>query len=122
MHLLILVTTIVSLATQQVSQFPQGIYQWSGIHFNFPFIAFIDPFFSSGVHLAFTGALAAAVSIASSIRGEYPEADVCQYHDAKIGVAYTRYPCNRLSLLHILTSLKIPCRCIERLQANAGAR
>ncbi|KAF8888772.1 hypothetical protein BD779DRAFT_1522469, partial [Infundibulicybe gibba] len=54
-------------------------------------LAFIDPFFSSGVHLAFTGGLAAAVSIASSIRGEFEEAEVCKYHDAKIGIAYTRF-------------------------------
>ena len=32
------------------------------------------------------------MSISSSICGEYPEPDVCKYHDAKIGVAY-RYPC-----------------------------
>ncbi|KAG2139473.1 hypothetical protein BD769DRAFT_1350799, partial [Suillus cothurnatus] len=31
--------------------------------------AFIDPFFSSGVHLAFTGGLSAALTIAASIRG-----------------------------------------------------
>jgi flavine halogenase len=54
-------------------------------------LAFIDPFFSSGVHMAFTGGLASAVTVASSIRGEYPESEVCKYHDAKIAVAYTRY-------------------------------
>ncbi|KAF8888751.1 hypothetical protein BD779DRAFT_1611209 [Infundibulicybe gibba] len=37
------------------------------------------------------GGLAAAVSIASSIRGEFEEAEVCKYHDAKIGIAYTRF-------------------------------
>jgi hypothetical protein len=57
----------------------------------FPILAFIDPFFSSGVHMAFTGGLASAVTVASSIRGEYPESEVCKYHDAKISVAYTRY-------------------------------
>jgi hypothetical protein len=56
----------------------------------FSLLAFIDPFFSSGVHMALTGGLAAAVTIASSIRGEVPETEVCKYHDAKIGIAYTR--------------------------------
>jgi flavin-dependent dehydrogenase len=66
-------------------------YQLSGSSFYISSLAFIDPFFSSGVHLALTGGLAAAVSIASSIRGEYSETEVCKYHDTKIGVAYTRY-------------------------------
>ena len=57
----------------------------------FSILAFIDPFYSSGVHMAFTGGLASAVTVASSIRGEYPESEVCKYHDAKIAIAYTRH-------------------------------
>jgi flavine halogenase len=53
-------------------------------------LAFIDPFFSSGVHLAFTGGLAAAATIASSIRGDTCEEECAKWHDAKIGTAYTR--------------------------------
>jgi len=53
--------------------------------------AFIDPFFSSGVHLAFTGGLAAAATIASSIRGDATEAECAKWHDTKIGTAYTRF-------------------------------
>jgi len=53
--------------------------------------AFIDPFFSSGVHLAFTGALSAAASIAASIRGHVPEADCIKWHQAKVGTSYTRF-------------------------------
>lgn len=34
---------------------------------------FIDPFFSSGVHLAVTGALSAGATIAASIRGDLSE-------------------------------------------------
>ncbi|KAF8532575.1 hypothetical protein JB92DRAFT_3103670 [Gautieria morchelliformis] len=45
--------------------------------------AFIDPFFSSGVHLAFTGGLAAAATIASSIRGDTCEEECAKWHDAK---------------------------------------
>ena len=54
-------------------------------------LAFIDPFFSSGVHLALGGGLSAAASVASSIRGDVTEADAIKYHDQKIGVAYTRF-------------------------------
>jgi len=53
-------------------------------------IAFIDPFFSSGIHLAFTGALSAAVTIAAAIRGTVTEEEAQRWHTSKIGVSYTR--------------------------------
>ncbi|KAL4243602.1 flavin-dependent halogenase family protein [Abortiporus biennis] len=53
--------------------------------------AFIDPFFSSGVHLAFTGGLSAAISLAASIRGDLCESDACKWHDEKFRVSYTRF-------------------------------
>ncbi|KAJ7183443.1 putative halogenase, partial [Mycena filopes] len=53
--------------------------------------AFIDPFFSSGVHLAFTGALSAASSIAASIKQQCSEAEAIAFHHAKVGTAYTRF-------------------------------
>ncbi|TFK39897.1 putative halogenase [Crucibulum laeve] len=53
--------------------------------------AFIDPFFSSGVHLAFTGGLSAASSIAASIRGQCTEQEAVSFHNAKVGVSYTRF-------------------------------
>ncbi|KAJ3736571.1 putative halogenase [Lentinula guzmanii] len=53
--------------------------------------AFIDPLFSSGIHLAFTGGLAAAATITSSIRGDCSEAEAIAFHNAKIGTAYTRF-------------------------------
>ncbi|KIY53484.1 putative halogenase [Fistulina hepatica ATCC 64428] len=53
--------------------------------------AFIDPFFSSGVHLAFTSALSAAASIAASIRDQCSEADAAGYHNSKVGTSYTRF-------------------------------
>lgn len=53
--------------------------------------AFIDPFFSSGVHLAFAGGLSAASSIASSIRGVCNEEDSANFHNLKVGTAYTRF-------------------------------
>ncbi|KAK6987423.1 hypothetical protein R3P38DRAFT_2574924, partial [Favolaschia claudopus] len=53
--------------------------------------AFIDPFFSSGVHLALTGALSAASSIAASIRKQCTEKEAANFHDAKVGTSYTRF-------------------------------
>ncbi|KAJ6454342.1 putative halogenase [Mycena sanguinolenta] len=53
--------------------------------------AFIDPFFSSGVHLALTGALSAASSIAASIREQCTETEAAAFHDAKVGTSYTRF-------------------------------
>jgi hypothetical protein len=54
------------------------------------FEGFIDPYFSSGVHLAFTAALSAAATIASTIRG-VPEEAAIKWHNTKVGVAYNRY-------------------------------
>ncbi|TDL19003.1 FAD/NAD(P)-binding domain-containing protein [Rickenella mellea] len=53
--------------------------------------AFIDPFFSSGVHLALSGALAAAASICAVIKGEVSEEDAARWCDRRIGVSYTRF-------------------------------
>lgn len=52
---------------------------------------FIDPFFSSGVHMALLGALSAAATIASSLRGEVDEARAGIFHDKCIRRAYTRF-------------------------------
>ncbi|KAF8172988.1 hypothetical protein K438DRAFT_1772419 [Mycena galopus ATCC 62051] len=51
--------------------------------------AFIDPFFSSGVHLAFAGGLSAAASIAASIREQCTEEEASSFHTEKIGASYT---------------------------------
>ncbi|KAF7983855.1 hypothetical protein HWV62_18176 [Athelia sp. TMB] len=45
--------------------------------------AFIDPFFSSGVHLAFTSALSAAATIAASLRGDCTEIEAADWHTAR---------------------------------------
>lgn len=52
---------------------------------------FIDPFFSSGVHLACLGALSAAASICSEMRGELDPASLVSYHDKLIRRAYLRF-------------------------------
>ncbi|KAJ7468679.1 hypothetical protein FB451DRAFT_1340310 [Mycena latifolia] len=53
--------------------------------------AFIDPFFSSGVHLAVAGGLTAAVTIAASIRDHCSEEEAGMFHDHKVAVSYTRF-------------------------------
>ena len=52
--------------------------------------AFIDPFFSSGVHLAMTGAISAAATIAASIRGDCPECDAAAWYSQRVAISYTR--------------------------------
>ncbi|RYP75950.1 hypothetical protein DL769_003716 [Monosporascus sp. CRB-8-3] len=53
--------------------------------------SFIDPFFSSGVHLALSGGLAAATTIAAAIRGDCDEETAASWHDKKTAESYTRF-------------------------------
>ncbi|KAI0724125.1 FAD/NAD(P)-binding domain-containing protein [Fomitopsis betulina] len=53
--------------------------------------AFIDPFFSSGVHLAMTGGLSAAASICASIRGHCKESEAARWHSSRVAISYTRF-------------------------------
>ncbi|KAJ7663053.1 hypothetical protein B0H17DRAFT_1144155 [Mycena rosella] len=52
---------------------------------------FVDPFFSSGVHIAMTGALSAALTICASIKSEVAEETAQEWHDTKVGIAHTRF-------------------------------
>ncbi|OQE91609.1 hypothetical protein PENNAL_c0009G11320 [Penicillium nalgiovense] len=61
---------------------------------------FIDPFFSSGVHLALSSGLTAAVTISAAIRGDVTEKEAAQWHSSKVAEGYTRF------LLVVLSSLK----------------
>jgi hypothetical protein len=51
---------------------------------------FIDPLFSTGVHMAFLGGLSAAATICSEIRGEAPAAELERFHHRCLSMAYTR--------------------------------
>ncbi|KXN87001.1 Tryptophan 2-halogenase [Leucoagaricus sp. SymC.cos] len=62
--------------------------------------AFIDPFFSSGVHLALNGGLSSAISVLASIRKDVSEEAAAAYHDKKVSMAYTRF------LLVVLSAYK----------------
>ncbi|KAJ7670002.1 putative halogenase [Mycena polygramma] len=75
-----------------------GDYSYSATSYAGPYYrlvgdaaCFIDPFFSSGVHLALTGALSAASSVAASIRNQCTETEAAAFHDAKVGTSYTRF-------------------------------
>lgn len=52
---------------------------------------FVDPLFSSGVHMAFLGALSSAAAICSVTRGELDEDAVSRFHDRCLTQAYTRF-------------------------------
>ena len=53
--------------------------------------SFIDPLFSSGVHLAVTGGLSAAATIAASMRGDCDEQTAGSWHSKKTVESYTRF-------------------------------
>ncbi len=53
--------------------------------------AFLDPLLSSGLHLATVGALSAAASICSVIRGECTPEEGARFHDSNVRSIYTRY-------------------------------
>jgi hypothetical protein len=82
-------------------------YSYNSKNYAFPYArvvgdagCFIDPFFSSGVHLAVTSALAAATSICASIRGDCDEAVAAQWHSNKVREGYARF------LLVVLSAYK----------------
>jgi flavin-dependent dehydrogenase len=52
---------------------------------------FIDPFFSSGVHLALASGLSAAVTICASIKNQCSELDAATWHSKKVAEGYTRF-------------------------------
>jgi flavine halogenase len=73
-------------------------YSYSATSYAFPYArivgdagCFIDPYFSSGVHLALTGGLSAAATICASIRGDCEENFAADWHSKKISEAYTRF-------------------------------
>jgi len=61
---------------------------------------FIDPFFSSGHHLALSSALAAATSIQASIRGDCSEFNASKWFAKKVDEGYT------LFLIVVMAALK----------------
>lgn len=82
-------------------------YSYHSSSYSFPFArvvgdagCFIDPFFSSGVHLAMTSGLSAGTTIAASIRGDVDETTAAQWHTSKVREGYARF------LLVVLSAYK----------------
>ncbi|KAJ7075071.1 putative halogenase [Mycena belliarum] len=94
---------------QSAGDYSYSASQYAGPHYRIAGDAgaFIDPFFSSGVHLAFGGGLSAAASIASSKRGAIPEEDAIRFHNEKIGTSYTRFLLVVLSAYRQITSQSV---------------
>lgn len=61
---------------------------------------FVDPYFSSGVHLALTSGLAAAVTIQASRRKQCDEFAAAKWHATKVSESYTRW------LLFVMTFMR----------------
>ncbi|KAJ3515159.1 hypothetical protein NLJ89_g1939 [Agrocybe chaxingu] len=80
-------------STKSTSDFSYSATQYSGDHFRIIGDAanFVDPFFSSGVHIGMTGALSAATTICATIKGQIDEKTAQLWHDAKVGIAHTRF-------------------------------
>ncbi|KAG6855641.1 Flavin-dependent halogenase armH1 [Tephrocybe sp. NHM501043] len=86
-------TAKLSTGIKSAGDYSYSASQYAGSHYRIAGDAgaFIDPFFSSGVHLAFTGGLSAASTIAASIRGQCTETEAAKFHTTKVGVSYTRF-------------------------------
>jgi flavin-dependent dehydrogenase len=52
---------------------------------------FVDPFFSTGIHIAMSGGLSAAATICSSMRGDVDEKTCQKWHDLKAGMLHVRF-------------------------------
>ncbi|KAF5320184.1 hypothetical protein D9611_010302 [Ephemerocybe angulata] len=85
--------TLAGGVVKSASDYSYSADRYSGDHFRIigDASAFIDPLFSSGVHLALLGGLTAAATIAASMRGHCSEAVAAEYHTNKVGAAYTRF-------------------------------
>ncbi|KAJ7898838.1 hypothetical protein B0H14DRAFT_2331937 [Mycena olivaceomarginata] len=70
--------------------------------------AFIDPFFSSGVHLTFASGLSTASTIAASIRGQCTETEAIRFHNEKTGTSYTRFLLVVLSVYRQINAQEAP--------------
>ncbi|KAE8420869.1 hypothetical protein BDV36DRAFT_281104 [Aspergillus pseudocaelatus] len=75
---------------------------------------FIDPFFSSGVHLAITGALSAATTICAAIRGDCDEETAATWHSTKVKRGYFHW------LIVVLSAYKQMCNQSEPVLSDVG--
>ncbi|KAF7348015.1 FAD/NAD(P)-binding domain-containing protein [Mycena sanguinolenta] len=85
--------SMMSDSIKSAADYSYSATRYAGDHFRIIGDAanFVDPFFSSGVHIAITGGLSAALTICASIKGEASEATAQEWHDSKVGIAHTRF-------------------------------
>ncbi|PFH53774.1 hypothetical protein AMATHDRAFT_1004 [Amanita thiersii Skay4041] len=84
---------LISGSVRSASDFSYSAPSYAGSNYRIigDAAAFIDPFFSSGIHLALTSALSAASSVCASIRGHCSEACASQWHTKRVATSYTRF-------------------------------
>ncbi|KAF7348029.1 FAD/NAD(P)-binding domain-containing protein [Mycena sanguinolenta] len=85
--------SMISDSIKSAADYSYSATRYSGDHFRIVGDAanFVDPFFSSGVHIAITGGLSAALTVCASIKGQVSEAIAQEWHDSKVGIAHTRF-------------------------------
>ncbi len=67
-----------------------GTYAGPGYRLAGDAAGFIDPLFSTGVHMAFMGALSSAATICSELRGEFAPQELERFHTDYLDQAYAR--------------------------------
>ena len=87
---------------KQASDWSYSASAYAGPHFRLAGDAgcFIDPYFSSGVHLALASGLSAAMTIQAARRGDCNEFSAAKWHSNKVTEGYTRF------LLVVMTVLR----------------
>ncbi|MCJ1251842.1 hypothetical protein MMC30_009080 [Trapelia coarctata] len=78
---------------KQASDWSYSASAYAGPHFRLAGDAgcFIDPYFSSGVHLALASGLSAAITIQAVRRGDCNELSAAKWHTSKVTEGYTRF-------------------------------
>ncbi|KAF5375807.1 hypothetical protein D9757_011192 [Collybiopsis confluens] len=79
--------------THSASDYSYWAKGYSGDHYRLVGDAanFVDPFFSTGIHIGISGGLAAAATICSSMRGDVDEKTAGKWHDMKVGMLHLRF-------------------------------
>ncbi|KAK7055108.1 hypothetical protein R3P38DRAFT_2845154 [Favolaschia claudopus] len=107
---LVIDTSGQNATVKSASDYSYTASAYSGDHFRLvgDASAFIDPFFSSGVHLAVAGGLTAAATIAASIRQHCSEQEAALFHDHKVSVSYTRFLLTVLGAYKQIRNQQVP--------------
>ncbi|KAL9623323.1 MAG: hypothetical protein Q9160_002430 [Pyrenula sp. 1 TL-2023] len=98
----LLKTATVTADIKTASDWSYSASAYAGPHFRIVGDAgcFIDPFFSSGVHLALASSLSAAITVQAARRGDCDEFAAAKWHSNTVAEGYTRF------LLVVLTALR----------------